>query len=72
MNDDNDNKKSFEYIQTSLRSATDVYKHGGHVIQKYKDRKYSLSYDNKRRILDKNKYLDHYKDQKHSLLDTLP
>lgn len=72
MNDDNNNKKSFEYIQTSLRSATDVYKNGGHVIQKFKDRKYSLCYDNKRRILDRNTFVDHYKDQKHRLLDTLP
>lgn len=40
----------FEYIQRGLRSATDIYKKGGHVVATYKDRKYSLEYDNKRMI----------------------
>lgn len=45
--------KDVEFIQTSLRSATDIYKDGGHVIQKYKDQKFSLNYDNKRCLISK-------------------
>ena len=41
-----------EYIQTGLRSANDLYKHGGHVIPTYKDRSFSFEYDNKRRIVE--------------------
>lgn len=41
---------SFEYIQNSLRTATDIYKKGGHMSMVYKDRLYSMSYDNKRVI----------------------
>lgn len=44
--------KEIEYIQSGLRSATDIYKRGGQVVATYKDRKYSLNYDNKRRIID--------------------
>lgn len=44
--------KDLEFIQTGLRSATDIYKEGGHVVQKYKDHKFSLNYDNKRRLVD--------------------
>lgn len=56
-------QNSFEYVQTGLRSATDIYKYDGNVIQKYKDRKYSLDYDNKRRVID---------DKNSGLLDTKP
>lgn len=51
LNDDNISNV-FEYVQTGLRSATDIYKRNGHVIAKYKDQKYSLDYDNKRRIIE--------------------
>lgn len=50
LNEDQD--KKFDYTSTSLRSATDVFNKGGHVIVKYKDQYYSLEYDNKRRIID--------------------
>ena len=49
--------KDIEFIQTGLRSATDIYKEGGHVIQKYKDQKFSLNYDNKRRLLEQKQCL---------------
>lgn len=48
---ENESKK-FDYTSTSLRSATDIFNKGGHVIVKYKDQSYSLEYDNKRRIVD--------------------
>lgn len=41
-----------EHLITGLRSATDIYKHGGQVTPIYKDQSFSLTYDNKRRILD--------------------
>lgn len=47
-----DNNRVFEFIQTGLRSANDIYKHGGHVVQKHSDRSFSIEYDNRRRILD--------------------
>ena len=62
-----DSRKSrnavFEYVQTGLRSATDIYKEGGQVIQKYSDRSFSLEYDNKRRVIEI---------EKHGFYDTVP
>lgn len=51
---------TFDYVQTGLRSAMDIYKYGGHVIAKYKDRKHCLDYDDKRKIIhsDGEKFLD--------------
>jgi hypothetical protein len=46
--------KEIEYIQTRLRSATDIYKQGGHVTMVYKDQSFRLHYDNKR-LLDVSK-----------------
>lgn len=44
--------KQLEFIQSSLRSASDLYKRGGHVTMVYSDRMFSLVYDNKRIIVD--------------------
>jgi len=44
--------KTLEFLQTSLTSAIDVIKQGGHVTRKFSDRKFSLLYDNRREILD--------------------
>jgi hypothetical protein len=44
--------KVFEFIQTGLRSAKDVYDYGGHLISTYKDKSFSLEYDNKRCVID--------------------
>lgn len=44
--------KSFEYIQSSLRSAKQIYEQGGNVTMKYSDREFSLQYDNRRLIID--------------------
>ncbi|KAI1430456.1 hypothetical protein GGR50DRAFT_702051, partial [Xylaria sp. CBS 124048] len=51
---DKDINGVIEYIESGLRSATDIFKRGGHVIAKYKDKRFSLNYDDKRRILDEN------------------
>ncbi len=52
------NEKEFEFIASSLRSASDLYKMGGHVTKIYRDMKFRLQYDNKRLIVDDNKVHD--------------
>jgi len=44
--------RNIEFIQSSLRSALDIVKYGGHVTKKYKDQKFRLLYDNRREIID--------------------
>jgi hypothetical protein len=41
---------SIECLYSSLRSATDIFKDGGHVTPIYRDQTYSLDFDHKRRI----------------------
>lgn len=48
----NSSGKNIEYLFSTLRSATRIYKEGGHVTMIYKDQSYSLLYDNKRKIND--------------------
>jgi hypothetical protein len=43
--------RSIEYVQGSLRSATDIYKKGGNVTGKSRDQQFRMHYDN-RRLLD--------------------
>ena len=43
-------EKSIEFIQSSLRSALDLYKKGGHVTMNYRDQIFRLHYDNRRLI----------------------
>ena len=40
--------KIIEYIQSRLRSPSDIYKKGGHVTMIYKDQNYRMHFDNKR------------------------
>lgn len=42
--------KTIEYIQSRLRSASEVYKHGGHVTMIYRDQQFRMHFDNKRVI----------------------
>jgi len=44
--------RHIEYLQMLLRTTIDIMKHGGHVMRKYKDQRFSLVYDNRREILD--------------------
>lgn len=46
----NTDEKELEFIQTSLRSALDLYKDGGHVTMIQKDQTFRLHYDNRRLI----------------------
>lgn len=43
--------KSLEYVMSTLRSANDIYKQGGHVTSEYKDQIFRLTYDNRRLIV---------------------
>ena len=43
-------KKVMEFIMSSLRSAGDIYKKGGHVTMKHRDQLFRLHYDNRRVI----------------------
>jgi hypothetical protein len=43
--------KTLEFVQSSLRSASDVYKKGGHVTMKYRDQIFRMHYDNRRQLL---------------------
>lgn len=39
--------KTIEYIQSRLRSATDIFQKGGHVTMVYKDQQFRMHYDKK-------------------------
>jgi len=42
--------KTIEFILSRLRSATDIFKKGGHVTMEYKDQQFRMHFDNKRVI----------------------
>ncbi len=44
-------KKEMIFIQSSLRSAKQLYEEGGHVTMEYNDQSFRLVYYNKRKIL---------------------
>lgn len=50
--------KEIEYINTSLRSGLDIYKHGGHVTRVYRDQRFRLFNDGRRRVLIPQNLLD--------------
>jgi hypothetical protein len=53
-----------EFIESGLRTPTDIYKNGGHIQMMYRDKVYSFEYDNKRRIVENQ--------QNEGLLDSVP
>ena len=61
-----------EFIQSSLRSAKDIYVYGGHVTKKFADRVFRMEFDNKRIL---NVPVDQASDQQdysNTLLDSSP
>jgi len=64
--------KEIEYIQTSLRSALDLYRSGGHVTMVYKDQIFRLHYDNRREILEPNGLDESEIDTSSTLFDSKP
>jgi hypothetical protein len=53
-----DDDQKIEFIESSLRGGNEIYKKGGHVIMKYKEKEFSLRYDNRRKIITKENNLD--------------
>jgi hypothetical protein len=43
--------KTIEYIQSRLRSATDIYKKGGHVTMQNRDQLFRMFFDNRRMLM---------------------
>lgn len=62
-----ENIYEFEFVQSGLSSAIDIYKYGGHMISKHKDRSYNILYDNRRCILEENSTINNT-----GLLDSRP
>lgn len=62
--------KTLEYIQFRLRSASDIYKKGGHVTPVYRDQLFRMHYDNRRLIIDPNP--EKIQDFNDCLLDSKP
>ena len=60
--------QKIEFIESSLRGGNEIYKKGGHVMMKYKEKTFSLRYDNRRRILADNNEMDFSA----QLLDSVP
>lgn len=46
-----DGDKRFEFIENRLRNASDIFEKGGHVMPSYRDKSFSIEYDNKRRVV---------------------
>lgn len=63
--------KTLEYIQFRLRSASDIYKKGGHVTPVYRDQLFRMHYDNRRLIIDPTNN-ECYTDFNDCLLDSKP
>lgn len=45
------NDKQIDFISTSLRSALDIYKEGGHVTRIYRDQRFRLNFDGRREVI---------------------
>jgi hypothetical protein len=63
-------EKEFEYTQSSLRSAKDIFKQGGHVTEKLKDQIVRVLYDNRREIIESENFEGF--DLSNILLDSKP
>lgn len=62
--------KVFEFTQTRLRSANDIFNRRGHVIPLLKDRTFRLLYDNRRQIIEPSGFKGY--DLSNTLLDSVP
>ena len=60
-----------EYVQSRLRSASDIYKQGGHVTPVYRDQLFRMHYDNRRLIVEPEKPAD-FDNFNNCLLDSKP
>jgi hypothetical protein len=62
--------KQFEFVSKRLRGAKDVFSNGGHVQTVYKDQKFRMYYDNRRKIVDSVGYKGY--DLSDKMLDSVP
>lgn len=62
--------KQFEFVAKRLRGAKDVFTKGGHVQSIYKDQKFRMLYDNRRKIVESVGYKGY--DLSDKLLDSIP
>lgn len=62
--------KEFEYTQSRLRSAKDIFKNGGHVTEILRDQVIRLHYDNRRRIIETDDFTGY--DLGNCIFDSLP
>jgi hypothetical protein len=62
--------KAFEYTQTRVRSAKDVFKKGGHVTLNLRDQTIRLHYDNRRSIVEPSDFKGY--DMSNNLFDSKP
>jgi len=60
----------FEFTQTRLRGANDVFKKGGHVTKTMRDQVFRMFYDNRRMIKEPNNNTD--SDMSNKLFDSTP
>jgi hypothetical protein len=63
-------EKEFEYTQSSLRGARDIFKEGGHVTEKLRDQKVRVLFDNRREIVEPDGFKEF--DLSNILLDSKP
>lgn len=65
--------KSVEYIQSSLRSAKELFISGGHVCSTYRDMVFRMQFDNRRRIMKQDGTIIYNELNQHwKLLDSWP
>lgn len=62
--------KTFDFTQTRLRGANDIFKKGGHVTRTYRDQVFRLLHDNRRQIVDKSENTNY--DMSDKLCDSTP
>ena len=58
----NSQSKEINFIQFGLKSALEIFKHGGHVTPVYRDRIFRMHFDNRRTIIIPSELLNTFKD----------
>lgn len=68
----NENVHDFSYIADRLRTPIELFKKGGHVTMVYRDQKFRMAFDNKRKMITKNLMDLNSYNPTMSLLDSAP
>ena len=67
-----ESEKEIEFTLSSIRSAKEVFKQGGHVTTKLRDQKFRIKFDNRREIIDHDAGILDSVDMSGKLLDSKP